>query len=67
MTTAKESGNLEANGYSVGLSHRRRVHHDGVQDELLTIGRLARAVGPTEAPQEALMTRLIIPVQESTA
>ncbi|MFQ6326022.1 hypothetical protein ACLMAL_07765 [Nocardia sp. CWNU-33] len=40
-----------------------------MQDELLTIGRLARAypVEPTEAPQEALMTRLIIPVQESTA
>ncbi|WP_267465509.1 hypothetical protein [Nocardia abscessus] len=39
-----------------------------MEDGHLTIGRLARAhlAGPAEAPQE-LMTRLIIPVPESTA
>lgn len=31
-----------SSGVSAGLSHRGRVHHDGVQDELLTIGRFGR-------------------------
>ncbi|WP_280238626.1 hypothetical protein [Nocardia abscessus] len=40
-----------------------------MEDGHLTIGRLARAhlVGPAEAPQAELMTRLIIPVPVSTA